>query len=538
VQAVLRARVDRLEPDAREVLRLASIIGREFAGPVLERLFAAPDRLAEALEILVRQDLVQPVRVVPEPMWLFKHVLVQEVVYETLLLQQRRELHGRVGAVLEELHASRLEEHVDALAHHYQLSDRPDKAVEYLEKAGDKAARYFSLREARSYYGQAVELLGLADKDEAYARRFIDVAIKWAEASAYGASANNMAALNQALHRARAIGDSQIETTTLYWIARMHYSLGEMTRSYSILRECEDRLAHDPDSGLLARVRNVIGVVSLYFSEHELGIEAIQKAIPVFDRVGNLEQRAYGKGMVGLHLGLLGRFREAFAALDQAMAWSSDIRDKQRLAATNLYLALVNMLIGSFTTAIQNAEESIRTGLQIHIPAATALAMGVRGYLLFLTGDRETGIRETEEGIRLVRASGSTVTTSVTLGWLAEAHALTGNLQEGIAAADEYSKLYELGNRWGQIAVLRARGIAAATAGAEDWEEHFQQAIRLSGERSCRPELAVSHLRYAEMLAAKADSAGAKEQLGRAEALFQALDMTGWSRLASQMALR
>ena len=108
VQAVIRARMDRLEPEAREVLRFASVIGREFGRRVLERLVPSAHGLDRALATVVRQDLVQPLRVVPEPAWLFKHVLVQEVVYETMLHQQRRALHERVGAILEALHASRL----------------------------------------------------------------------------------------------------------------------------------------------------------------------------------------------------------------------------------------------------------------------------------------------------------------------------------------------------------------------------------------------------------------------------------------------
>lgn len=95
VQAVIRARVDRLDADTREVLRFASVIGREFGRRTLEQLFSDRARLDQAVDKVVRLDLVQPIRVVPEAAWLFKHVLVQEVVYETLLLERRRDSRSR-----------------------------------------------------------------------------------------------------------------------------------------------------------------------------------------------------------------------------------------------------------------------------------------------------------------------------------------------------------------------------------------------------------------------------------------------------------
>ena len=145
VHAVVRARIDRLTPEAREVLRLASVIGREFALPLLEELHPAPRHIPAALEVLAQQDLIHPLRVVPEPAYLFKHALVQDVVYDTLLLSQGKQLHAQTGASIEALYAHRIEEHYEALADHYSKSDNTSKAIEYLEKAGNKAASYSSM---------------------------------------------------------------------------------------------------------------------------------------------------------------------------------------------------------------------------------------------------------------------------------------------------------------------------------------------------------------------------------------------------------
>jgi predicted ATPase len=108
VQSVIRARLGRLECYSRESLRMASVIGREFAQRILEQISSSKDRLARSLEDLKVLELIQQIRVMPEAEYMFKHVITQEVTYETLLLQKRGELNGLFGLAMEELMLSLL----------------------------------------------------------------------------------------------------------------------------------------------------------------------------------------------------------------------------------------------------------------------------------------------------------------------------------------------------------------------------------------------------------------------------------------------
>ena len=137
VHAVIRTRVDRLNQDSQEALRLASVIGREFGRRILERMYSRQSQLLHTLEGLKIEDLIQQVRVLPEVEYMFKHVLIQVVVYETLLLQRRKDLHCLVARTIEDMYADRLEEQYKTLAYHYQRSTEPEKGVNYLERAGD-----------------------------------------------------------------------------------------------------------------------------------------------------------------------------------------------------------------------------------------------------------------------------------------------------------------------------------------------------------------------------------------------------------------
>lgn len=159
VQAVIGARLDRLDSDHREVLRLAAVIGREFDRTLLERVYTGAMALTPLLENLKRQSLIQQLRVLPEVTYVFKHALTQEVVYETLLIEQRKKLHAVVGRAIEALYADRLEEHVEALATHYDHGNIWDRAVEFQIRAGVKARQKFVLETARFYFDRAREIL-------------------------------------------------------------------------------------------------------------------------------------------------------------------------------------------------------------------------------------------------------------------------------------------------------------------------------------------------------------------------------------------
>jgi len=153
VQGALQARLDRLEPGTRETLGLAAVIGRTFGVPLLEKV--KPEGLGDALLELQRLDLIVETRRRPPPEYRFRHGLVQEVAYATLVEPTRRELHKRVGQALEELHADSLEEVYEQLARHFTEADEPMRAVEYLLAAGDAARRIYADQEALEHYAKA-----------------------------------------------------------------------------------------------------------------------------------------------------------------------------------------------------------------------------------------------------------------------------------------------------------------------------------------------------------------------------------------------
>jgi ABC-type transport system substrate-binding protein/class 3 adenylate cyclase len=158
IQETLQARLDRLAPETREVAAVAAVVGRTFGAPLLERLVSS-ERLRPALSELQRHDLVVEERRRPTPEYRFRHGLVREAAYRSLLDDRRRDLHRVVGTALEELHGDELAEAYGLLARHFSEADEPEKAARYLLEAGDAARAVYADEEAIAHYRRALPSL-------------------------------------------------------------------------------------------------------------------------------------------------------------------------------------------------------------------------------------------------------------------------------------------------------------------------------------------------------------------------------------------
>ena len=153
---IIAARIDRLDPEVKQLLKIASVVGRSFLHRVLLAIGGTGDRTDACLRELEALELIREKRRAPEIEYFFKHALVQDTVYATLLASRRRELHRQVGECIEQLFVDRLEDFFGLLAYHYARAEAWQKAQEYLLKAGDQAARIAADAEALAHYQAAM----------------------------------------------------------------------------------------------------------------------------------------------------------------------------------------------------------------------------------------------------------------------------------------------------------------------------------------------------------------------------------------------
>jgi transcriptional regulator with AAA-type ATPase domain/tetratricopeptide (TPR) repeat protein len=169
IQDVLVARLDRLADDARRAIQVASVIGREFALRLLERITEAGARVRTHVEELRALELIYEKATHPELAYMFKHALTHDVAYESVLHDRRRILHGVIGAAIEELYADRLAEFYETLAYHFGRAESWERALHYHERAADKAAESFANRAVAAHCRHALAIadrLGAAVPDE------------------------------------------------------------------------------------------------------------------------------------------------------------------------------------------------------------------------------------------------------------------------------------------------------------------------------------------------------------------------------------
>jgi len=167
VQSVLRTRIDRLDADAREVLRVASVVGRVFMRGILEDVL--PDRvnLTGALDRLKGSGLIQQLQVIPEATYRFKHALTEEVAYESLLEHQRTTLHESVGRVIERRYSEQLDDQVERLVHHFCRAEVWPVAIHYALLSADRATLLCQHGEAMATMERVVEWIAyLQDSPE------------------------------------------------------------------------------------------------------------------------------------------------------------------------------------------------------------------------------------------------------------------------------------------------------------------------------------------------------------------------------------
>jgi class 3 adenylate cyclase len=159
IQGIIAACLDRVEESLKIILQVASVIGREFAFRLLQTILGMREELKSQMLNLQGLEFISEKSLFPELEYIFKHALTQEVAYNSLLQNRRKEIHARIGNAIEAIYPDRLEEYYELLAHHYERSDDQNKALEYLDFANQKAAKVSAMEEAKIYFDKAMQLL-------------------------------------------------------------------------------------------------------------------------------------------------------------------------------------------------------------------------------------------------------------------------------------------------------------------------------------------------------------------------------------------
>lgn len=288
VQGVLAARIDRLAPDEKAFLQQLAVIGREFPLSLVKEVIALPeDDLYRLLSALQHKEFLYERPAFPEVEYHFKHALTQEVAYNSVLVERRKPLHEQTARAIEQLYLDRLEEHYSTVAHHYSHSSNTEKAVTYLQKAAQYAARRSAHAEAIDHLTSAIQLVISLPDISAYPQRELDLQLALA-ASLQVTRGPSAPEVERAYTRARELLQHQEETPQLFAVLRGLWVLQHVRANLTAAREIGEQLRgiaeRTHDAALLLEAHRALGSTLLWLGEFSSACTHLQRAMAYYDQ--------------------------------------------------------------------------------------------------------------------------------------------------------------------------------------------------------------------------------------------------------------
>jgi class 3 adenylate cyclase/tetratricopeptide (TPR) repeat protein len=527
VQAVVRARIDRLPEGARDLLGRASVLGKRFPLRLLQRIAGDQASLHADLHCLADVELLGHQGGDDDAWFEFQHVIVQEVAYDTLLLQERRDLHTKAAHAIEDLYADNLDPYIEALAEHYVRSGDPAPAAVWAERAGDKAARAFSLREVRISYSRAIAALDRLEPTPERIRRRVDLSVKWGEACVYHPAPEYVATLRQSYDLAVRLGYDAGALRNLYWLAWVEHAIGDHRASYEHSEQCLKLVAPLADRALEARLIFNLGQESYHFTDYDRSEAMLQQAMAMrraSERRGGATVLASSLGYLALIDVERGAFEKAYHRFDEALAMIRRAGQLQLEATVTTMLGYAQVFQGCWTVARETTGRIRALNERLDSAAIRAMVDAIDGVACFHDGRPDRGIEVLRRAVAEHETSGARMALSFAYAELAIALATQGNGSEASELAHKALARCEVGDCPGEIAALRALALATAP----DWSSalgHADEAIRRSVAKRSRREEAMSRLARASILDAAGRQAAARAEAQGLLLEFQAMDM-------------
>ena len=438
VQAILASRIDRLPSDAKDLMHTLSVIGREFRLSLISAVGTkSDDELNRLLDELQLVEFIYEQPAVGDTEYAFKHALTQEVAYNSVLIERRKQLHERIGGALETLYASSLDDHLSELAHHFGRGNNLDKAVDYLGRAARQAVSRSAFNESQALLQKALEwvqrlpeslerntreltlqlALGRitmttrgwpsADTGAVYARARILAERTgaaesrevfsglWSIAITRGEMRAALVLADQVLEIACGISSPQALVTAHFEQGTSRLNLGDLVAARQHLVEAIDRYREEDFSGI-PDDHGVNAIVWAGFNEWLLGYP--DRALRYIDKARSLARRlnkpfALAYASLGAWIeGLCGDFARARAAAQEVERLSSALGFPMFHASSEIHVAWARAHLGEMSGAV----DSIRVALA----EMDAISFSVmRGPYLALLGETQAIVGAIDDAI-------------------------------------------------------------------------------------------------------------------------------------------
>jgi class 3 adenylate cyclase/predicted ATPase len=501
LHASLLARLDRLAP-TREVAQIGAALGRSFSHELISAVAQMPQaQVDDALTQLVSAELIFRRGMPPDAEYTFKHALVQDAAYSTLLRSRRQQLHGRIATTLEAQFPEIVEMQPEILAHHWAEAGQIDKAVAYRLMAGERAVARSAMTEALAQLSKGFDLVKALPENDWRQQQELGLLIPMGQAliatKGYGA-----VSVTEVLSRAQELCeklDRPREIVAVLWGQFVqHLIRGELATARQKAEQMR-RLgeAKDDRSTLLMGCRSC-GVSRYHLGEFAAAASDLEQGISLFEPA---KRPFYAAAQLyDTHVALLvysSRNWVCLGFLDQARRRAEQaLQEARQLShAYTLAYTLANSWVGQWDVRskqdmLQCAEELVTVTSEHGFRHFWAMGLVLRGWCLAAVGKEAEAMELLAHGLSKYRELEAAAKLDVPffLALLADAHGRARSPEEGLKRLAEAEYLIEVtGERWAEAELHRIRGRLQQSSGScVSAEESFHQAIRVARLQNAR----------------------------------------------------
>ena len=539
----LMARLDRLAT-VKTVAQLGATIGRTFAYELLQAVARLDEAtLQRGLRQLVEAELVYQRGVASQAIYIFKHALIQDAAYQSLLKSTRQEYHQRIAQVLATRFPETAEAQPELLAHHLTEAGLSAQAVDAWQRAGERAVERSASVEAISHFSKALEVLITLPETPARTQQelLLHLALGAPLAMAKGWAAPEVGkAYSRALELSRHVGDLPQPFPGLLGLWRFYILRAEFQTAHELGEQLLTlaRRGDDPVSSLVAHVAQ--GITLFYLGAFTQARVHLEQAVALYD----LQQHRalayrFGEDLgvaclahAALALWVLGYADQALHRIQEALALGQALLHPHSLALALLLATWFHQLRREGQTALERAEAGIELAQEHGFPHILSQCMVWRGWAMVRQGQKAAGIAQMRQSLAALRATGIELGQSYYPTLFAEAYGHGGQADEALAVLATALALVETtGGRWWEAELQRLKGeLLLAPAGTGHQGEGTRAKVA-DAETCLRQALEVARRQQARSLELRAAISLARlwqSQGKRAEAYALLAPIYGW----------
>jgi len=363
VQSIARARIDLLPVGLKEILYQASVLGRYIEITLLQKITNLKDEgLLEAIKKLQKHEFVEEVKAVPQLQryFAFTHSLIQEIAYNSLLFKTRRNLHNRIGLVMEDMYLSKIDEKVEEIAHHFKNSDDKIKAVFYLNKAGDKAQSLYAFKNAINYYRDSIKILELTELEKEQLTQLSEIYNKLAfSQSIIGERKDAEINLTKALKYSKKNGDKDNESLVLMGMGNLYGDIGKWDKAIEYFKN--SLLISEEINNLRrkARIIKSIGLAYLFRGDTEKGYKYLKDSLKICEEIKAEALLAMVLNNMGIYYDMVGEWKKAIEVYKKSLSISKKYNNVIEMSNIMGNIGIVYSTLNNSNSAISNYKKSI-----------------------------------------------------------------------------------------------------------------------------------------------------------------------------------